>query len=103
MRLVGSAESKRISGPRHFATHLQAREPRLIADVTRVKLVGRNIDPHVILRFVGLRSGQEGGRTLTMTASGIVAIGRAMIVRQAMKAIEVVPGKRERLQGGWQV
>jgi hypothetical protein len=65
----------------------------LIANVTRVELVGGDVDADVILRFVRLGSRQERSRALTVTASWIVAIRRAAVVGQPVKAIEVVSGK----------
>ena len=98
MRLVRAAVSKRIAGSSGFAAQLEAGKTRRVADESRVELVGGNADANGVLRLEGLGARQKARGSLAVAAPFGVAVGERRVVCQSVKAIEVVAGKRKRLE-----
>ena len=93
VRLVRPAVTERIAGAGRLAAQLEAGKAGLVADVSRIELVGGNADANGILRLVGLGTGQKARRALAVAASFAVAVGERRVVRQTMKAVEILAGE----------
>ena len=96
VRLVRPAVAERVPRPGRLAAQLEAGKAGLVADVPRIELVGGDADANGILRLVGLGTGQKARRALAVAASFAVAVGERGVVRQAVKAVEILAGERER-------
>ncbi len=93
VRLVRPAVTERVPGAGGLAAQLEAGKPGLVADVSRIELVGGDADADGVLRLVGLGTGQKARRALAVAAAFAVAVGERRVVRQAMKAVEVLAGE----------
>ena len=98
VRLVGPAVAERVAGAGRLAAELEAGESGLVADVRGIELVDRDADADGVLGLVRLGAGEEAGGTLAVAAAFGVAVGQGGVVRQPMKAVEIVAGERERLE-----